>query len=632
MSAVVQRMTRSLEHRGPDGEGFWSDEAVSLGHRRLAIIDTSAAAAQPMMSSTGDFVIVFNGEIYNHRVIAQQLEAGGWVARSSSDTEILLGAIECWGLERTLERLDGMFAFALYDRRQRTVTLARDRFGEKPLAYSLQEGVLWFASEQRAFDVAGGPELVLSPISTRAYFRYGYVPAPRSIYADVQKLPPASHVTFTAGVNAAPRFRRGEADGLVRRYWRISPFTSEQRNSDPDEGLELLRRSVSNRLISDRPVGAFLSGGIDSSLTCALAAEAMEGPLTTFTMTWESKEHDESVRARRVAEALGTKHHEVAFSLANAAAVAERVGFLLDEPHADYSVIGVNLVAHAAREHFVVALSGDGGDELFGGYYRHVWLPRAEKFRRSCPHKVRRATVRGLTQIGPMVDLAGRLVPVSRRPRLLADKAAKLCRAVSSVDLAASYDSGLTVDSSVPDPVDLPAEVLEAIGSADSSAQLWGLRVADILGYLPDDVLTKVDRATMNASLESRTPFLNPDLVAHALRLDKSELVKGQTGKLLLRRWLRAVLPDADFRGPKAGFGTPIPQLMRGPMLQVTQEAMRSFLRRPPSLVGSQVVWQQRLERFLRGEDQEAHRVWSAVAFEMWAERRNHNIIWQEGM
>ncbi len=630
---VVARMSDTLAHRGPDASGQWSDDLVAFGHRRLAIIDLSDAGAQPMLTASDELVITFNGEIYNFEALAQRLEAGGWQRRSGSDTEVLLAAIDAWGIEGALDAVDGMFAFALYDRRRQTLTLARDRFGEKPLAYAVQDGTLWFASEVRAFDVPGGPELLLDPDATAAYFRYGWIPGPATIYAGVGRVPPASTVTFHLSPGAASGAGEGRGGGVVQRYWEVPSGPVASGDDDvpgarDDEILEVLRTSVRDRLVSDRPLGAFLSGGIDSSLTCALAAEASSGPLRTFTMVWDDAEFDESKQAALVASAIGADHTEVSLSFADAVATAEDIGSVLDEPHADYSVIGVNLVARSVRRDLVVALSGDGGDELFGGYNRYVWLPRAERARRRVPSRLRLPAARALGAAGPAIERLARPIPVSRRPRILADKAAKLSRALAATGNLDAYDTVLCADGARPGALGLPPAVEAAVASDDPAQVLWGLRAADLTRYLPDDVLTKVDRATMAVSLESRTPFLHADLARIAMGMGPAQLWDGAAGKRPLRSLLGRLVPSVDFSSPKTGFGTPIAALLRGPLADLAAECVASFTRRPlpPGVAG--IDGERRLRRLVDGDDAEAPRVWAVVAFELWAARRTHDIVW----
>ena len=347
-------------------------------------------------------------------------------------------------------------------------------------------------------------------------------------------------------------------------------------------------------------------------------------------MVWDDAEFDESAQAATVASAIGAEHTEVSLSFTDAVATAEDIGSVLDEPHADYSMIGVNLVARSVRRDLVVALSGDGGDELFGGYNRYVWLPRAQRARRRLPSRLRLPAARVLGAAGPTIERLARPIPVSRRPRILADKAAKLSRALASADDLDAYDTVLCADGERPGALNLPPAVEAAIASAEVGEVLWGLRAADLARYLPDDVLTKVDRATMAVSLESRTPFLHAELAAIAMGMGPAQLWDGAAGKRPLRSLLGRLVPGVDFSSPKTGFGTPIAALLRGPLSGLAKDCVASFTARPlpPGVAG--IDWDRRLQRLLDGEDAEAARVWTLVAFELWAARRSHDIAWAE--
>ena len=573
--ATAAAMASTMAHRGPDGDGLWIDAWVAFAHRRLAIIDVSDAGAQPMTSSNGRFVITFNGEIYNFGDLGRRLRAEGWHSLGGSDTEVLLGAIEAWGLQSALERADGMFAFALYDRRERTVMLARDRFGEKPLAYCVHGGRLVFASDLRAFATVQGMDMSLDVDATADYFRYGYVTGTRTIYAGITRVPPATVVQFdlTTGTRAQDVT-----------YWMMPlPQGRAEPGGPPVEDLEqTLSSSVRRRLVSDRPIGAFLSGGIDSSLVCALAAEASTGPLKTFTMGWEDTEYDESKQAAAVASALGTDHHEIRLGRQDVVTSVERLASVMDEPFADSSQLAVLLVATRARELVAVALSGDGADELFAGYNRHRWLLSSERVRR-LPHRLRQPSAALLRSGAPWIQRGLRPIPMSRRPRLVGDKVRKWADVVAAASLEEAYQVLLAHDPHQGVPRELACAVKSRLSSADRDDVQWALRVADLTGYMVDDILVKVDRATMAVSLESRTPYLQPDVAALAARMGSAELVGKSGGKQPLRALLRSYLPTVDFDVPKSGFGVPIPSLLRTELRTRLNDAIASHRsRRPP--------------------------------------------------
>lgn len=611
---TVEAMTCSLEHRGPDDAGEWADDRVALGHRRLSILDLSEAGRQPMVSTSGRFVLVFNGEIYNHRELRASLTSTGWRPKSTSDTEVILAGIEAWGFDRFLNQADGMFALALYDRSESTLALARDRFGEKPLVYCERDGHLLFASELTAFEHAPGLDLRLDEASTNDYFRYGYVPGRSTIYQGIHRVPPATVVEYRVGSGDDPK---------TWRYWNLPGLTT----TEPATGErleELLSASVRRQLVADRPVGAFLSGGIDSSLICAIAAQHT-GQLTTFNMGWDVADHDESDQAAAVAAALGTDHHAVSLSRSDAITAVERLPQVMDEPFADPSQLSVLLVASMARQHVVVALSGDGGDELFAGYNRHRWLLKVRALQRRVPAAVRTRTGGMAHRAAPSLEALLRPVPTTLRPRLVADKARKLARVVAAATTADAYQTLLALTSEVGRPVEVPAEIEHALASDDPDVVLWGLRCADLTGWLPDDVLTKVDRATMAVSLESRAPFLQPDIAALALSLGVDELLARSGGKQPLRHLLDRLLPDVDFSQKKTGFGMPADSLLRDELADALGDAVASHRARVSPI---EIDWAALHTGFRGGDDAPAPLLWSLLMFELWAGREGRQVTW----
>lgn len=383
--------------------------------------------------------------------------------------------------------------------------------------------------------------------------------------------------------------------------------------------------SVQNRMVSDRPLGAFLSGGIDSSLVCALAARHSEGPLKTFTMGWEDREYDESRQAAAVASALGSEHHDVRLGRSDVVTATQRLGSVMDEPFADSSLLAVLLVASQARKHVVVALSGDGGDELFAGYNRHRWLLRVARAHRSVPRALLNGSGRAATALAPIVERLLSPIPPTRRPRLVADKVRKLATALAASGVESAYQSLIAQDTSFGCERPLPSAVTSCMGSGEDAEVLWALRVADLTGYLPDDVLTKVDRATMAVSLESRTPFLNSDVAALALAMGPRDLIGSDGGKQPLRLLLRRLLPDVDFSQTKAGFGVPFISLMRQELRDLLGDAVETHVRRTPP-VGP--VWPVLFSRFQEGDDVPATLLWTLLMFEMWANEQPSTLTW----
>lgn len=618
--SIAGEMTQTLSHRGPDAEGHWSDERVALGHRRLSILDLSDGGAQPMLSPDGRFVAAFNGEIYNYRELSRYLKQEGWRARGTSDTEVMLAAIESWGLDEFLKRADGMFAFALYDRQEARVSLVRDRFGEKPLVFGHHDGQLIFASELRAFSQVPGFDLGLDPEATSDFFRYSYIPGNATIYRCIRRVSPGSVLEVDLAGRNAP---------AERRYWHPQDHTrvGERRRDDLEERLlDLLSTSVQRRLVSDRPVGAFLSGGIDSSLVCALAADHASGALKTFTMGWEAAEYDEGQYAAEVASAIGSEHEEIRLGRADVVDAVHRLGSVMDEPFADSSQLAVLLVAAFAREHVVVALSGDGGDELFAGYNRHRWLLASQGMRSRFPSSVRGGVAAAARSAAPMLEWASRPIPVSRRPRLVADKVRKLANIVAESSMSDAYQSVLALDRTVGTRRPIPPQVEAAMESDDRASLLWAIRVADLTGQLPDDMLTKIDRATMSVSLESRAPFLQPDIASFALGLGPEQLLGPSGGKQILRRLLRTTLPSVDFDRSKTGFGVPLASILRGEMRAALGDAIATHEERNSPV---SIEWAALVQKLDAGDDQPAAVLWSLLMFELWAATLSHTVSWR---
>jgi asparagine synthase (glutamine-hydrolysing) len=615
-AAVAAAMAGELLHRGPDDAGVWSDERVALAFRRLAIIDLSATGAQPMRSESGRLTIVFNGEIYNYRTLADQLRSEGWQPRGGSDTEVLLAGVERWGLDRFLEQADGMFAFALYDAVAATLALVRDRFGEKPLCYAIADGGVAFASELRAFWHLPGADLSLDPVATADYFRFGYVPAGATIYRSIRRLPPGTILDVDLTGASPPR---------ERTYWTLT--TRPARSQDDGALAHLLSESVRTRLVADRPVGAFLSGGIDSSLVCALAARHTTGTLKTFTMGWEETEYDESVQAALVAGALGADHHDVRMGRSDVVSSVGRLAAVMDEPFADSSQLAVLLVSTAARRDVVVALSGDGGDELFAGYNRHRWLLSTRALRRGIPRQARRSVADLSHRTASLVEQLLRPIPPTKRPRLVADKVHKLADVIAAPSVAHAYHAILANEVGVGRARDLPAPVAAALAGDDRDDVLWGLRVADLLGYLPDDILAKVDRASMSVSLESRAPFLQPDLVLLALGMDADDLLGRSGGKQPLRALLGELLPSVAFDQTKTGFGIPVASLLRKELRQRLGDAIDAHEARDGPV---ELPWRALADELDAGEDGSAPVLWALLMFELWAEAVPHEICWAD--
>jgi asparagine synthase (glutamine-hydrolysing) len=587
LNRVISRMASTISYRGPDDQGTWVDPllGLALGHRRLAILDLSPAGHQPMRSFSNRFIISYNGEIYNHMEIRNELAKEGlpkW--RSQSDTETLLTAIEYWGVERTLNLCVGLFAFALWDRGGRTLTLARDRLGEKPLYYGWvggrEQGAFVFASELSAIRAYPSFNAPVSRVALSQYLRFTYVPAPLSIYDGIFKLEPGCMLTIegapsklvsTHPIAVGERYERMEI-----RSWRSMKDTvikikpnSIGSESAAVNALELtLLKAVEAQSLADVPLGAFLSGGVDSSAIVALLQSQCSQRVKTFTMGFDEAGFDESPHARKVANHLGTDHHEVRVSSKMVQDVIPSLPWIYDEPFADSSQIPTHLVCKAARRHVTVALSGDGGDELFGGYNRYFWGPRVWNRLSWLPFPLRRLLGVAVRAIPPEAwDRASVITSVSR----LGDKVHKLGARLSSVksmddlywSLVSEWDPA-TVVKGISHVSPSPWESNEALPQGLNPVERMMFR--DAVTYLPDDILCKVDRAAMACSLETRVPFLDHRVVELAWRLPLNMKIRGKTGKWILRQVLYKYVPKELIERPKAGFAIPIGQWLRGPL------------------------------------------------------------------
>lgn len=629
-AAMAARMAATLVHRGPDDVGSWADPAgeAAFGFQRLAILDLSAEGHQPMTSSDGRFTVVFNGEIYNFAALKEELEAAGCSFRGRSDTEVLLASIARSGIEDAIPRLWGMFAFAVWDRHERVVHLVRDRLGKKPLYYGWQGDTFLFGSELKALRAHPNFRAPIDRDALVSYLRFSYVPAPRSIYEDVRKLPSASWVTIHPD-------RRGQMPD-PQRYWdavavALAGQEDPLRLSDEDATSELeklLADAVRLRAIADVPLGAFLSGGIDSSAVVALLQAQSRLRVSTFTIGFESSEYDESVQARRVAKHLGTDHTELRVTPDETRAVIPRLAGLYDEPFADSSQIPTFLVSQLARRRVTVALSGDGGDEIFGGYNRYVAGTRLWQQFGGIPWPMRRGAARLAEAIPPRLwDRAGaaadRLLPATRRGLISGNRVHKLA---SVLDLGGVDEMYTRLVSTWPDPGRVvqgghEPELPWLAVKADLREPADRMMLFDLLGYLPDDILTKVDRASMGTSLEVRAPLLDHRVVEFAWRLPLRQKIRGGESKWLLRRLLERHVPRSLVDRPKHGFGIPIDAWLRGPLrewagdlLSKQRLAREGFF--DPAPVRSA------LREHLQGSRNRQHELWTVLMFQSWLDQQ----------
>jgi asparagine synthase (glutamine-hydrolysing) len=623
---VVEQMSNTLLHRGPDSGGVWVDieAGIALGHRRLAIVDLSPHGHQPMMSADGRYVMVFNGEIYNFLELQKQLEALGYRFRGHSDTEIMLAGFCQWGVLEAIKRFNGMFAFAVWDRLERILHLGRDRMGEKPLYYGWVGKTLVFASELKAFKVYPDFQPEINRDALASFLRYCYVPTPFSIYQGIYKLPPATLLSWN-GI---------DAHSQPVAYWSVKE-TAELGTANPFQGSELeaiaqmetlLKEAVGLRMVADVPLGAFLSGGIDSSTVVALMQSQSSQPVNTFTIGFNEKEYNEAEHALAVAKHLGTNHTELYVTPEQALAVIPKLPALYDEPFSDASQIPTFLVSQLARQHVTVSLSGDGGDELFGGYNRYFlgrsiwqkigWIPKP----------LRQNLASSLTRISPQAwdrifARVGGLLPEKLRYTTPGYYIHKLAEVLGVPDPDTMY-AGLVSHWKDPESVVRHShEPLTNVSDRNAWAQLSDfterMMYLDSVSYLPDDILVKVDRASMGVSLEGRIPFLDHRVVELAWRIPLSMKIRNGQGKWLLRQVLYKYVPQTLIERPKMGFGVPIDTWLRGPLREWAEELLDENRLRQQGFFNVQLIRQKWTEHS-RGDRNWQYYLWDVLMFQAW--------------
>lgn len=631
LTGITAVMTATLQHRGPDAENIWTDprSGIAFGHRRLAILDLTEAGAQPMKSECGRFTVTFNGEIYNHLDIRKQLEVLGaapnW--RGHSDTETLLYAIRQWGISDAMNRFVGMFAVAIWDEARQELTLCRDRLGEKPLFYGWSGRDLVFASELKALAAHPDWSPTLNRSALTSFMRYCYVPAPQTIWSEIRKLPPGSSVTFTAGsiVGAMPQ---------PVQYWsHKGPVIAGQNSridSEADAIVELehlLSQAIDRQCLSDVPLGAFLSGGVDSSTVVALMQKQSSQPIRTFTIGFSEGGFDEAREAREVARHLGTSHTELYVDAKTAMDVIPKLSRMYDEPFADSSQIPTHLVASLARQHVTVALTGDAGDELFGGYNRHVWGIKLNARLSGLPRPVRTLLGAALAAVAPepankIVQLLEPVMPKSLRTRRAGDQVAKIARIVGAKSADDLYRLLCSIDSTPSTSVIGGHETAnwadgEMNGITSRLDPLDRMTLADSLSYLSDDILQKVDRAAMAVSLETRVPFLDKDVVEFAARVPPSMKIRDGRGKWLVRQVLYKHVPAALIDRPKTGFSIPLDQWLRGPLKSWACDLLAPARLRQQGLFEARRV-ELMLHQHMSGRRNHGYWLWNVLMAQAW--------------
>ncbi len=616
-AALARAMNDAISHRGPDGEGHFVDDAhgVALAHRRLSIVDLSPSGAQPMRSASGRYTITFNGEVYNFQALRRELEAAGGVPwRGHSDTEVMLAAIEAWGLPDAVRRFVGMFAFALWDRDARLLHLVRDRLGIKPLHYTASEGGVAFSSELKALELVHWMARDLDEGAIADYLRVGYVGGERCVRRAVRKLEPGCIATFDAP-GAAPNVLRYWDPTLVAQNGLARPFAGDL--EDATDALEaLLRDAIGLRMIADVPLGAFLSGGIDSSTVVALMQAQASRPVRTFSIGNTDATYDESDAAAAVARHLGTEHTALVATSQDALSIVPWLVDMYDEPFADSSQIPTHMVSRLSRASVTVALSGDGGDEVFGGYNRHVFAPRVWSALRRAPRPARRALARWIGRLpttawNRLGDRQGAVAGLVRSP---GGKVRKVLGALPAENAAAFYASICELGVPVTRPATTQAPALEGADLASS------MMLADLVTYLPGDILTKVDRASMAVALEARVPLLDHRVVELAWSFPVAWKIRGGTGKRVLRRVLDRHVPRALVDRPKTGFGVPLAEWLRGPLRSWADGLLEpsDLARWPVDVNAVRAMW----ERHQACVEDHEHALWVVLMLRAWEERK----------
>jgi asparagine synthase (glutamine-hydrolysing) len=620
-AATAGAMAATLAHRGPDGSETWADPAAGIGlaHRRLAIIDLTPTGAQPMHSANGRYVITYNGEVYNFRELRAELEHHGHRFRGTSDTEVMLAACTEWGPEAAVAKFVGMFAFALFDRQERTLRLVRDRIGVKPLYWTVADGVLLFGSELRALMAHAAFARNVDPDALDAVVRLSYVPAPATVFKNVFKLPAGSILTARAG--REPR---------IEPYWRLLDHVAPSPVKDAAEAVDaldgLLRDAVARRMIADVPLGAFLSGGTDSSVVVAQMQAVSNRPVKTYTIGSTNSAYDESGPARATARHLGTDHTEVVLEPEAALEIVGGIAGYFDEPFADSSQLPTYLVAKLTRAHVTVALSGDGGDELFAGYPKYATLARAWRYAGALPRDLRAALARFLGAVPEDLLRRGAIFIDPGRAERIGEKRRRLASALSAPTLEDAAAAVATVGfcehglvaraNGAPGASGFARTSLEALAATglDATARM---QLLDMLTYLPDDILTKVDRCTMAVSLEAREPLLDHRLIEFIWSLPPAIQRGNGSSKYLLRSVLRRYVPDAMIDRPKRGFSVPIGAWLRGPLRDWAEDLLAPAALGWADAARVRSYWQ----RHVSGIEDNATGLWNILMIQAWARR-----------
>lgn len=621
---IIQKMSDAIMHRGPDSMGIWMDEnaGIYFGHRRLAIIDLSAAGHQPMISRSGLSVLSYNGEIYNSDELRKQLMAVGCQFKGYSDTEVILEACELWGVEKTVQQLIGMFAFSFWNAKTQELTLARDRVGKKPLYWGMHQGFLLFASELKALTAFPNWTPTIDRHALATYFDYNYVPAPRSIYQDIQKLKPGTLVTIQAS---------GKTQEIS--YWTLNQIAEKalatraipRLESDLLEELDfLLRDAVKRRMISEVPIAAFLSGGIDSSLIVALMQAQNRSAVKTFSIGFHEAGYNEAIYARAVAKHLGTDHHELYLHAKEAQTIIPKLSEWFDEPFADVSQIPTFLVSKLARSQVTVSLSGDGGDELFAGYNRYFLGNKLWNILSKIPKSARGLIEKSLLALSPATwDTLVSLIPIVKNKARLGDKLHKFSGLLSADSQEELYQLSTCYwgrKHSLVRDLDLNVKPTNNLNHNLNLNFIEYMQYSDILSYLPDDILAKVDRTSMAVSLEARTPFLDHRVIEFAWTLPMNMKIRNGKGKWLLRTLLNRYVPPQLFERPKMGFGVPIDSWLRGSLREWAENLLSEDALKRDAILNPEPI-RQRWQEHLSGKRNWQYSLWGVLMFQAWRDQ-----------
>ena len=634
---VIVKMNSTISHRGPDTNGAWSDKnsGIVLGHQRLSIIDVSSSGNQPMQSSSGRYILTYNGEIYNYLKIRKELEMNNanikWIG--NSDTEILLESIDFWGIEPTLQKIQGMYAFGIWDQKMRRLILARDRIGEKPLYYGWQgEGnnkVFLFGSELKALKVHPEFNGQINRDAIALQLRHNCIPAPYTIYKDIYKLLPGNYLELKH------TDLKKELLNYPKKYWSLTSslmygnknqlkFSEDEIQKDLEENLKI---SVKKQMISDVPIGAFLSGGVDSSTIVALMQSQSNQPVKTFTVGFNENEYNEAKFAKKIAKHLGTNHTELYVSPKTAMEVIPKISTIYDEPFSDSSQIPTFLVSQLTKQHVKVAISGDGGDELFCGYNRYKMSEKFSSLFRFMPFNLRKTIASTIQSISPHnLNKISKFIPILDQQTNFGDKIHKGADVLNTKNFSNIY---YTLCSHWKDPTKIvlnskePGTLLTKfkpnLNYLDTQEQMMAL---DFLTYLPDDILVKLDRAAMASSLETRVPFLDHNLIEYVFKIPHSLKFRNGHGKWILKKILNQYVPKNLTERPKMGFEIPLGSWLRGPLRDWAENLLNEKRLNQENFFNTKLVRDKWLEH-LNGKKNWHHHLWDILMFQAWLEKNN---------